>query len=87
MMRPKENIYSAQGKSSSDTRQFWPDAAADEFRKICSLITVIAQRIRTLTPSVDPSDVRAEIEDLLDRSIVPTGLHNGGQPVAMKRVR
>ena len=50
-----------------------PDAAANEFRGICSLINIIAQRIRTLTPSVDPSDVRAEIEELLDRSIVPTG--------------
>ncbi len=50
-----------------------PDAAANEFREICSLINIIAQRIRTLTPSVDPSDVRQEIEDLLDRSIMPTG--------------
>ena len=50
-----------------------PDAAANEFRGICSLINIIAQRIRTLTPSVDPSDVREEIEDLLDRSIMPTG--------------
>lgn len=50
-----------------------PDAAANEFRGICSLINIIAQRIRTLTPSVDPSDVRVEIEELLDRSIMPTG--------------
>ena len=49
-----------------------PDAAANEFRGICSLINIIAQRIRTLTPTVDPSDVRAEIENLLDQSIVPT---------------
>ena len=50
-----------------------PDAAANEFRETCSLINIIAQRIRTLIPSVDPSDVRAEIEELLDRSIMPTG--------------
>ncbi len=50
-----------------------PDAAANKFRGICSLINIIAQRIRTLIPSVDPSDVREEIEDLLDRSIMPTG--------------
>ena len=50
-----------------------PDATANEFRGTCSLINIIAQRIRTLIPSVDPSDVRKEIEDLLDRSIVPTG--------------
>ena len=54
-----------------------PDAAANEFRGICSLIQMIAQRIRTLIPLVDPSDVRAEIEDLLDRSIVPTDYITG----------
>jgi type I restriction enzyme R subunit len=49
-----------------------PDGAANEFRGICSLINIIAQRLRTLIPSVDPSDVREEIENLLDQSIVPT---------------
>ena len=53
-------------------RAILPDAAANEFRGTCSLTKTIAQRIRTLIPTVDPSDVRAEIEDLLDRSIVPT---------------
>ena len=50
-----------------------PDAAANDFRGICALINIIAQRIRTLTPLIDPSDVREEIEGLLDRSIMPTG--------------
>ncbi len=50
-----------------------PDAAANDFRGICSLINIIAQRIRNLTPLVDPSDVREEIGDLLDRSIMPIG--------------
>ena len=54
-------------------RAILPDAAANEFRGICSLINIIAQRIRTLIPSVDPSDVREEIANLLDRSIMPTG--------------
>ena len=49
-----------------------PDAAANDFRGICSLIKIIAQGIRNLTPVVDPSDVREAIEDLLDQSIVPT---------------
>ena len=49
-----------------------PDGAANEFRGICSLINIIAQRLRTLIPSVDPFDVREEIENLLDQSIVPT---------------
>ena len=50
-----------------------PDSAVNEFRDICTLITLIAEKIRNLTPSADPSDLRKEIEDLLDQSIVPTG--------------
>ena len=58
-----------------------PDAAASDFRGICTLINRIAQRIRSLTPSADTSDVMEAIEDLLDRSIVPTGytIHEGSE--------
>ena len=53
-----------------------PDPAANEFSQICFLINTIAntiaQKIRPLTPSADISDVTQAIEDLLDRSIVPT---------------
>ena len=53
-----------------------PDPAANEFGRICFLINTIAntitQKIRPLTPSADISDVTQAIEDLLDRSIVPT---------------
>ncbi len=50
-----------------------PDSAVNEFREICSLIKLIAEKIKNLAPSADPSDVRKEIEDLLDQSILPTG--------------
>ena len=50
-----------------------PDAAANDFNGICTLINIIAQKIRNLTPSADTSDVMEAIEDLLDSSIVPTG--------------
>ena len=50
-----------------------PDAAASDFRGICTLINRIAQRIRSLTSSADTSHVMEAIEDLLDRSIVPAG--------------
>ena len=49
-----------------------PDATANEFSRICFLINIIARTIRNLTPSPDTSEVMEEIEDLLDRSIVPT---------------
>ena len=49
-----------------------PDPAANHFNGICSLINIIAQKIKNLVPPVDTSEVMEKIEDLLDRSIVPT---------------
>ena len=58
-----------------------PDAAANDFSGICALINIIALKIKNLTPSADTSDVMEAIEDLLDRSIVPTGymIHEGAE--------
>ena len=51
-----------------------PDPAASDFNGICTLINIIAQKIRNLTPPPpNTSDVMEQIEDLLDHSIVPTG--------------
>ena len=50
-----------------------PDPVASDFNGICTLINTIAKKIRNLTPSVNTPDVMEQIEDLLDRSIVPTG--------------
>ena len=51
-----------------------PDPAASDFNGICTLINIIAQKIRNLTPPPpNTSDVMEQIEDLLNHSIVPTG--------------
>ena len=50
-----------------------PDTAANEFSGICSLINIIARKIRSLSEPVDISDVTDEIEELLDQSIAPEG--------------
>ena len=51
-----------------------PDPAASDFNGICTLINIIAKKIKNLTPSpIDTTDVMEQIEDLLDQSIVPTG--------------
>ena len=50
-----------------------PDTAANEFSGICSLINIIAQKIRNLSEPVDISEVTDEIEELLDQSIAPEG--------------
>ena len=54
-------------------RAILPDAAANDFRRICTLIHIIAQKIKNLIAPADTSDVMEEIEDLLDHSIIPTG--------------
>ena len=50
-----------------------PDPAASDFNGICTLINIIAKKIKNLTLSPDNPDVMEQIEDLLDHSIVPTG--------------
>ena len=51
-----------------------PDPAASDFNGICTLINIIAQKIKNLTPPpTDTTDVMEQIEDLLDHSIIPTG--------------
>ena len=50
-----------------------PDPAASDFNGICTLINIIAKKIKNLTLSPDPPDVMEQIEDLLDHSIIPTG--------------
>ena len=50
-----------------------PDSAANEFSGICSLINIIASKIKKLREPVDISEVEQEVEELLDRSIAPEG--------------
>lgn len=50
-----------------------PDRDAHAFTRICQLTSVIAQKIKNLTPSADISGVMTGVEDLLDRSIAPEG--------------
>ena len=54
----KQDYLQRAGSIFKRYKAILPDAAANEFRGICSLINIIAQRIKTLSPSVDPSDVR-----------------------------
>ena len=54
-----------------------PDEAADEFGPIRSVLYVIAERIRSLVPLADLTDVRQAIEAELDRSIDAEGYEIG----------
>lgn len=48
-----------------------PDNASTEFTPDAVLISVLAERIRSLTPQADISSVMQDVEDLLDRSVAP----------------
>jgi type I restriction enzyme, R subunit len=50
-----------------------PDPSAGEFTPICVLLAVIAEKIRSLTPATDISEVMADVEKLLDESIDAKG--------------
>jgi len=50
-----------------------PDIAANEFGPTRKVFVVIAEKIRSLVPQADISDVMEAVEDLLDRSIASEG--------------
>ncbi len=54
-------------------RAILPDPTASAFAPIRTLFSVIAEKIRSLTPEVDVSGVMEAVEELLDRSIATEG--------------
>ena len=50
-----------------------PDVHANEFGMDRKAIVIIADKIRSLTPSVDISVVMGQVDELLDQSIAPKG--------------
>ena len=54
-------------------RAILPDRQANEFSPICRLFGVISEKIHSLTPQADISNVMEEIEELLDESIAAEG--------------
>jgi len=54
-------------------RAIKPDPAVNEFLPVCTLLAVIAEKIRSLGGPVDISEVMADAEELLDRSIATQG--------------
>jgi len=68
-----------------------PDTAANEFGSICKVFRVIADKIRSEIPSVDTSEVMAEVEALLDQSICAEALREkfegSRKPVEVQKLR
>jgi type I restriction enzyme R subunit len=61
-----------------------PDKSANKFGVDRKAIVVIADKIRSLTPPADISEVMGDVEDLLDESIAPTGyiIRGAKKPIA-----
>ena len=73
-MRPKRGLSATRRSDLRLYKAILPDPAASSFNSICTLINIIAKKIKDLAPlPTDTSDVMDQIEDLLDHSIVPTG--------------
>ncbi len=54
-------------------RAILPDRQASEFSPICRLLGVIGEKIHSLTPQADISDVIEQVEELLDESVAAEG--------------
>jgi len=65
-----------------------PDRAANNFYQTRTLLLVIAEKIRTLTPAADISKVMEKVERLLDDSIATEGyvIAEKNKPVDLSRI-
>ena len=69
----RRGYLSRAGYVDSLFKSLLPDAAANEFGPICKVFRVIAEKIRSEIPPVDISEVMAEVEALLNKSIAADG--------------
>jgi type I restriction enzyme R subunit len=69
----KRKYLSLAGNVANLFKAILPDPAANEFGQMQTLFGVIAEKIRSLTPEPDISEVMEAVEDLLDESIAPKG--------------
>jgi type I restriction enzyme R subunit len=69
----KRKYLSLAGNVANLFKAILPDPAANEFGPMQRLFAVIAEKIRSLTPEPDISEVMGAVEDLLDESIAAEG--------------
>jgi type I restriction enzyme, R subunit len=65
----KERYFLLAGNVAKLYRAILPDPSAAEYAGTCILISVIAEKIRSLTAPADISDVMDAVEKLLDKSV------------------
>jgi type I restriction enzyme, R subunit len=69
----KKKFLTQSGDVNRLYKAILPDPAAGEFSQKRTLFVIVAEKIRSLTPTPDISDVRQGIEDVLDASIASDG--------------
>lgn len=69
----KKKFLGLQGQIQKLYKAILPDAMAEHFNPIRFLFKAMADKIRSLSPEVDISQVMSEVERLLDDSIAPEG--------------
>jgi len=65
----KRRYYLLAGTVAKLYKAILPDPAAAEYAPVCVLLSVLAEKIRALSPAPDISAVMADVEKLLDESI------------------
>lgn len=69
----KKQFLTLEGKVRKLYKAILPDPQAGTYAEICILFTVLAEKIRSLSPAVDISGVMGKVEKLLDESIAAEG--------------
>ncbi len=57
-----------------------PDTAASEFQPVIRLLQIIAEKLGSISPTVDISDVLKEVSELLDKSVKVEARHIAVKP-------
>jgi len=60
-------------------RAILPDVSASEFQPVVKLLQVIAEKLGSISPTVDISDVLEQVSSLLDKSVKVTARHVSDQ--------
>ncbi len=64
-----------------------PDTAASEFQPVIKLLQVLTEKLGSISPTVDISDVLQEVSELLDKSVKVETRHVTGKPGEYKSGR
>jgi type I restriction enzyme R subunit len=68
-------------------RAIKPDPAANDYMPVCVSLAVILAKIRSLAPQADISEIKADIEELLDRSVFAQDyLKKPSQPFDLSKI-